>query len=176
MIKKTLIVTLVLVLVVLAVWWVRERTSEPFRPQETVKVETTRDVTLYFASPDASTVVPESRQIRSSEGVLDNMRSVLEALVSGPTGTGVATIPPSVRVLGAYIYDKTAYVDFSKEIVEDFTGGTAAEYMLIASIVQTICGSFPEVMAVQILVEGREIETVGGHLSVARPLQPKDWR
>jgi spore germination protein GerM len=81
-----------------------------------------------------------------------------------------------VRLLAVFIHDKTAYLDFSREIIDDFSGGTAGEYMLVSSVVQTACGNFPEVEAVRITVEGEEVDTVGGHLYISRVLRPEEWR
>jgi spore germination protein GerM len=176
MLKKTLWIVVALLLLALVVWLLRERSGEPLPPEEMAETEQVRDVTLYFGSADARSLVPESRQIRSSDRLLENLRGVIEALVSGPSGDGVATIPSSVRLLGVYVNDKTAYLDFSQELAEDFSGGTAAEYMLVASVVQTVCANFTEVTAVQLLIEGQETDTIGGHLNVANPLKPEDWR
>ena len=101
---------------------------------------------------------------------------MIEALIGGPVEGGTATLPASVRVRGVFINDKEAVIDFSSELVDDFAGGTTAEYMLISSLVQTVCANFPQVEAVRILVEGEEVETVGGHLSAAGPLAPRQWR
>ena len=75
-----------------------------------------------------------------------------------------------------YIRERTAYVDFSREIVDGFTGGSAGEYLLVASLVQTVCANFRDIDAVRILVEGEDVDTIGGHLDVSRPIRPKDWR
>jgi germination protein M len=148
----------------------------PVPPEEAGEVERVREVTLYFASSDANSLVPEHRQIVSSNQVLENLRRVIESLIGGPGGDGIPTIPSSARLRSVFIHDKVAHIDFSPEIVEDFSGGTASEYMLISSLVQTICANFHEVEAVAILVEGNEIDTIGGHLLINQPLRPEDWR
>jgi spore germination protein GerM len=164
-----------MVIVVLG-WYIRERMSGPSRPGDAGEVETVREVTLYFGSDDGGSLVAEHRQISSTRDVLKNLRRVIEALVAGPEEDGVASIPASARLRGVFIDDRTAFIDFSKEIVSEFSGGTTAEYVLIASLVQTACGNFPEVDAVRILVEGEEVNTIGGHLLVSRPLKAQEWR
>jgi spore germination protein GerM len=164
-----------MVIVVLG-WYVRQRISGPSRRGEAGGVETVREVTLYFGSSDGSSLVTEYREINSTREVLENLRRVIEALVSGPQGDGVASIPASVRLRGVFIHDRTAFIDFTQEIVSEFSGGTAAEYLLVSSLVQTICANFPDVDAVRILVEGEEVNTIGGHLLVSRPLKAQEWR
>lgn len=174
--RKTIILAAVLIIAAVVVSVVWKRAGKPVPLEEREEVDRVRDVTLYFASTDGASLVPEYRQIASSDRILDNLRRVIEAVISGPGGDAVPTLPSSVRVLGVYIHDKTAYIDFSREIAEDFSGGTAAEYMLVASIVQTACANFPQIESVCILVEGRQADTVGGHLRISQVLRPEDWR
>jgi spore germination protein GerM len=173
--KAAIIAVAVMVIVVLG-WYIHERISVPSRPGDAGEVETTREVTLYFGSHDGGSLVAEHRQIISSRAVLENLRRVIEALLGGPRGDGVASLPASARLRGVFIHDRTAFLDFSQEIVSDFAGGTTAEYVLISSLVQTACANFPEVDAVRILVEGEEVNTIGGHLLMSRPLKAQEWR
>jgi spore germination protein GerM len=174
--RRTLIVIIAVVVAALAVWLVIRQRPGPAPHEATGEVEKVRDVTLYFGSGDASSLVPEYRQIASSAGTPENLRRVIEAVIAGPEGSGIPTVPSSVRVRAVYIHEKTAYLDFSSDIVNDFSGGSAAEYMLVASIVQTACANFPEVEAVRILVEGEERDTLGGHLRISQILRPEEWR
>lgn len=41
--------------------------------------------------------------------------------------------------------------------------------MLVGSIVDTLT-EFPEVKQVQILIEGKKVETLGGHMDLTQPL------
>jgi germination protein M len=174
---KRLIVIAVLVVVAASVFWlIRWRLVAPPLPEETAEVQRVRTVTIYFGSPDGTSLIAEHRTVPSSDNVSDNIRTVIEALISGPHEGAVATLPASVRVRGVFLFEKTAVIDFSKELVDDFSGGTTAEFMLISSLVQTVCANFPEVESVRILVEGEEAETIGGHLSTARVLRPQEWR
>jgi spore germination protein GerM len=159
-----------------AVWFAWDRMKAPARREEAAEVGRVRELTLYFGSQDAGSLVPEYRQILSSGEVLENLRRVIEELIAGPGGEGVATLPSSVRVRGAFIHDKTAFIDFSTEIKDEFSGGTAAEYMLVSSVVQTVCANFTDVEAVRILIDGKQVDTIGGHLLIAKPLRPREWR
>jgi spore germination protein GerM len=174
--KKVILVCILVVLAAVAVWLGLTQVKPPAAPKDAAKPESLMTVTLYFGTTDGSGLVPEARDIKASGAPLEFAKRVLEALVAGPTGDGVALVPPAVKVRGVYIEGKTAYVDFSREIVDDFPGGSAGEYLLVASVVQTVCGAFPDVQAVALLVGGEEIDTIGGHLDVSRPLYPRDWR
>jgi spore germination protein GerM len=174
---KKFVVVVIIIACVIAAWQIlRFLGGEPdVAPTVDISLKT-RTVTLYFGSRDAQRLVPESRELRARDDVVSDLRSTVEALISGPQDAGVATLPSATRLLGAYIRDGTAYLDFSREIVDPATGSTAGEYIMIASVVNTVCSNFEDVDAVMILVEGEEVDTLGGHLLISRPLIPSDWR
>jgi spore germination protein GerM len=174
--KRLILVLVVLVLAAAAFWIIHGRLGAPPAPEGILETEKVRTVTLYYGSADGTSLVPEVRTIPSRDNEVENLRSLVEALVAGPRRGGVATIPASVRLRGVFINGKTAVIDFSSEIMDDFSGGSTAEYIMISSLVQTVCGNFPQMEAVRILVDGEEVETLGGHLSVAGSLRPQEWR
>ena len=176
MMRRIVFVCILIALAAVAIWLGLERMRGSAPPEQVAEPETMKTVTLYFGSKDGSRLAPEYRDIKASDKILENLRQVIEALLSWPAGEVVALFPTAVKVRGVYISEKTAYIDFSRDIVGDFVGGTAGEYLLVASIVQTVCADFPEVDSVGILVEGEEVDTIGGHLNVSRPLRPRDWR
>ncbi|MBQ5389910.1 MAG: GerMN domain-containing protein, partial [Anaerovibrio sp.] len=51
-----------------------------------------------------------------------------------------------------------------------FVGGSTGEEMLVGSLVNTLT-EFPEIKKVQILVEGKEIDSLSGHLDLSRPVE-----
>jgi spore germination protein GerM len=174
---KKFVIAVIIIACGFAAWQILRRLGgEAEGPAEIDVSQTTRTVTLYFGARDARGLVVESREIKAREDAVGDLRGVVEALISGPQDGGVPTLPPAARLLGAYIADGTAYLDFSPEIVDASTGSTAGEYMLIASVVNTVCSNFTGLEAVRILVEGEEVDTLGGHLLISQPLRPGDWR
>lgn len=174
--RKTVLVCVVVAVAIGALVLVRELLRRPAGPLEPAKPLPVRVVTLYFGSDDGTALVAEQLEIAVSEKALDGLRPLLEALVAGPKGRGVRLVPEGTSVRGVYVTARTAYVDFSRQLVEGFTGGTSGEYLLIASVVQTVCGNFPDLDSVKLLVEGKDVDTIGGHLNVSKVLRPKDWR
>jgi spore germination protein GerM len=174
---KKFVVVVIVIVCVIAAWLIWRRLAREPEVAQPVDVSLrTRIVTLYFGSRDARGLVSESRELRARDDAIGGLRGVVEALISGPQDGGVPTLPSATRLLGAYIADDTAYLDFSREIVDPSTGSTAGEYIMIASVVNTVCSNFSEVEAVKILIEGEEVDTLGGHLLISGPLKPSDWR
>jgi len=51
--------------------------------------------------------------------------------------------------------------------------GTSTEALRVYGLVDTLAANFPEVRSVRILVEGRQVETLLGHLDLSQPLPPQ---
>jgi spore germination protein GerM len=140
--------------------------------------EGSRAVTLYFANRDDEALVAETRLVAIGKEYVDQIAQVIRALLSGPQGEGVNTIAEGTQLLNAfYDYDTaTLYLDFTSEIVSGHPGGSSAEYYTIAAVMRTVSQNFPEVKAVQFLVEGLQVGTIGGHIDAYNPFFTSDWR
>jgi spore germination protein GerM len=135
--------------------------------------EPPKKIVLYFSCPEMEGFVPESFWIERKQDLVDEVKLVLNRLIEGPKGNGlVATIPPKTRLRELYISKGIAYPDFSREFIENHWGGTTGEIHTVYSIVNTLALNFEEIEKVQLLVEGRGIETIAGHLDLRRPLSP----
>jgi spore germination protein GerM len=109
---------------------------------------------------------------------VEQVAQVVRALVEGPRDGGVSTIAEGTRLLNAF-YDSetgTVYLDFTSELVAGHPGGSSAEYYTVAALVRTVSENFPEVQAVQVLVEGLQVGTIAGHIDAYRPFMVRDWR
>jgi len=97
------------------------------------------------------------------------IKSILESLIAGDSHF-TPTIPKKTRVKRVFI-DATliVYIDFSQDIVKDHPGGVWTETLTVASICRSVFSNF-EVRSVKILVEGKEIETIAGHIDLKRPI------
>ena len=121
---------------------------------------------VYFADQQASYLIAKNKTVKKNS-LYNNL---IKELIKGPTGEDlVATIPPQTKLLGVEVKDKTAVVNFSKELKETHWGGTAGETMTVYSVVNTLA-QFNEIDKVKILIEGQEIETLAGHMELSQAL------
>ena len=120
-------------------------------------------ITLYFPDEQAMYVVPEQREVSKDKPIAE---IIVEELMKGPKTPGLepTTIPHGARLLSVEIKDKTAYVNFSSELVEKHVGGSTGEMMTILPIVNSLT-EIPEVEKVQFLVEGKKVKTLAGHIT-----------
>jgi len=151
---------------------VREGTSS-FPSLPTAPTLEERDVAIYFADEDASKLVPETRRARLGAGTSADAEAILTELIKGPQSEGCfSTIPADTRLINAYELDGTLVLDFTHELQTNHPGGSTAELLTAYSIVTTVTENIRGVKRVQLLVEGKEVETLAGHLDLTKPLSP----
>lgn len=165
---------------ILFVWksffWHRVLQEKPV--VEEIEEQGTRTVTLYFGDRNAQGFAVERRSIATSLHRDDEIQAVVEELLRGPNSRrAVRTWPAGTKLRGAF-YDEDlhlVYLDFNSALVSEDTGGSAMETMTLGALLRTIAVDFPEVEAVQILVDGLEVETLQGHIDCTKPFHPRDW-
>lgn len=137
-----------------------------------------RAVVLVFPEWDASGFVTEERQIPSRDRPGEDLLSLLGFLCEGPRISGaVSALPSGTRALAAFFdpADQSVVLDFSRELVTDHPGGSAAEVATLTSILRTVALNFPGTRRCVILVEGAQVETLAGHLDMVKPFDPRRW-
>jgi spore germination protein GerM len=131
-------------------------------------------VEVYFPSAEADGLVGEFREIFDTVTPGDRVKQIIADLISGPTTEEcIRAVTPGTRLRQAYVLpDGTAYLDFSSELTEGLGGGSMKELLTVYAIVDSIAFNLSEVQRVAILINGRPIETMNGHLDLRRPLTP----
>ena len=66
-------------------------------------------------------------------------------------------------------------MDLSGEVATAHSGGSLDELLSVYAVVDALTVNLPAVTAVQLLVDGREVDTLAGHVDLRRPL-PKSTR
>ena len=145
--------------------------KEPVKPVEPPKQEIKQQsFIVYRAAADGrEKLLPEKFTMN------DNGKSAAEnaliALVSTkPQDASMEDVfPIGTKVLSFRVDEKgTAYADFSKELTKKGQG-SYGEMMICYAIANTLT-EFPNIKRVQILVEGKKVTTLNGHMDVEEPL------
>jgi len=133
-----------------------------------------KEVLLYFSGPEGEYLIGERRKILKKNEVKEEAKETIVELIKGPEGKLIPTLPPRTRLLTLQISDAgVAKVNFNAALSRDHPGGSSAEMMTVYSIVNSLALNFPRIKRVQILIDGKPIETITGHLSLRQPVPPK---
>jgi len=127
-------------------------------------------VKVYYPDDSGINLVGVNRQIKISK-VADKYFAAVKLLTEEPTEKDLTKIFPShARINGVMVKGKTAYVNFDGSITENFVGGSTGEELLINSFVNTLT-EFPEIEQVKFLINGKDVETLAGHMDLSMPLK-----
>ncbi len=133
-----------------------------------------REVLLYFSDSEGEYLIGEKRKILKKSDMKEEAREAIHELIIGPREKLIPTLPPRTKLLTLQINEAgLAKVNFNLALSKDHPGGSSAEMMTVYSIVNSLSLNFPQIKRVQILIEGKPIETIAGHLSLRQPISPK---
>lgn len=128
--------------------------------------------TLFFASPDGAGLVREGREIEPCGDSAKCVESVVGELINGPMGDLAPTLPAATSIHAVQLNGDLAQIDLGEEMIKGLPGGSDAEMTAVYSIVDSIAVNFPRIKQVKLLVNGKTVETLKGHIDLSKPLAP----
>ncbi|MBI5178942.1 MAG: GerMN domain-containing protein [Nitrospinae bacterium] len=124
-------------------------------------------VTLFFE--ENGDLKGETASLPSGTFVEDNVKAVFDRLAEGSQTLG-AVLPKTAKLETVLIgEDKTVYLSFNEAFLADFPGGITQEILTASAICQTVFANF-DFPAMQLLVKGKELKTLAGHVDVESPI------
>jgi spore germination protein GerM len=130
------------------------------------------NATLFYISDDGMRLVGFERRLERRAEPAAQARVILEAQLSDPPAPLLSPIPPGTRLLALYLTERgDAFVDLSEEVALGHSGGSLEELFTVYAIVNALTTNLPAIDAVQILINGREVDTLVGHVDLQRPLE-----
>ena len=182
--KKALIVGAVLVgiglwLVLALLPGLLSRQPDSTSPASTGRAADARRIqaNLFYVSEDGAELVSVVREVPFGATPAEQARQIVEAQVRTPADGNVSAIPNGTKVRAVFLgAHGDAYVDLSTEAAIGHGGGTLNEALAVFAIVNAITSNLPDVTAVQILVDGKEVDSLAGHIDLRQPIRrATDW-
>ncbi|MEZ5287822.1 MAG: GerMN domain-containing protein [Vicinamibacterales bacterium] len=132
--------------------------------------------TLYFASADGQRLVGVEREVPLAEGTVAQARALVEALLQTEAPDSLSTVVPQGTALrGVYVSARNEiFVDLDSAVRTNHPGGSMQELLTVYGFVNTLLVNLPTMNEVQLLVDGREADTLAGHVDLRRPLRKND--
>ena len=126
---------------------------------------------LFYVAEDGTKLTSVERDVAYGEGAEEQAREIIAAQIAPVVEPLVSAIPAGTSLRAVFISKSgDAYVDLSREARAAPPGGTVDELLTVYTIVNALTVNLPAVSAVQVLVDGKEVETLSGHVDLRRPL------
>jgi sporulation and spore germination protein len=127
---------------------------------------------LFYVTDDGMRLASVERDVPFGEGTVGQARQIIEAQIAPAAEPYISAVPAGTTLRGVFATEGgNVFVDLSKELASLHPGGSTNETLTIYTLVNALTTNLPAVTAVQILVEGKEVETLSGHIDLRRPLE-----
>ena len=126
---------------------------------------------LFYVGENGTRLTSVERDVAYGEGADEQAREIIAAQIAPVVEPLVSAIPPGTTLRAVFITTTgDAYVDLSREARAAHPGGTVNELLTVYTIVNALTVNLPAVTGVQLLVDGKEVDTLAGHVDLRRPL------
>ena len=126
---------------------------------------------LFYVGDSGASLNAVERDVPYGDNPSEQARQILQAQIAPVVEPLVSAIPPGTTLRAVFITDRgEAYVDLSREVSTAHPGGTLNELLTIYTVVDALTVNLPAVTAVQVLVDGKQVDTLAGHVDLRRPL------
>jgi len=127
---------------------------------------------LFYVSDDGMRLTRVERDVGFGEGTVEQARQIVEAQIAPVSEPLVSAVPAGTKLRSIFVTPVgDAFVDLSREIAAGHSGGSTNEILTVYSIVNALCANLPAVHSVELLIDGKQVETLAGHVDLSRPLE-----
>ena len=139
--------------------------SHDTRPLAPPVAGPTEQVVLFVAHDDDGSLRAERAQIPMPSGRQQRAEELLRALLSLYLDkSSPHVVGPGSDVRSIFLVDPgVAVIDLNAAFADTHRSGILVEELTVASLIQTISVNTPGIVKVQILVDGKERDTLAGH-------------
>jgi len=188
MARRTLLITAAVVGVSTLVWllffglprWYGSkaaRASAPASPAPPAVAGRKINARLFYVADDGTRLVGIERDVAFGDSMVEQARQIVEAQIAPVAEPLVSAIPADTKVRAVFVTDQgEAFVDLSRELINGHTGGSMSETLTVYTLVNALTVNLPAVTSVQLLIDGKPVDTLVGHVDVRRPLSKNlEW-
>ena len=128
--------------------------------------------TLYYGTSDGQALAAVKREVPLGEGPRAQGRQILQSELEAAPPPYLSLIPPGTMLRAFYITERgDAFVDLSPEVSTMHPGGSTNELLTVYAIVNAVTANLSSVERVQILIGGKQADTLAGHVDLRRPFE-----
>lgn len=132
---------------------------------------------LFYVDDTGTTLTSVERDVAFGENAVEQAKAIIAAQIAPATEPLVSAVPAGTSLRALFITKNgEAYVDFSSELTGAHPGGSLNEMLTVYTLVDVLTVNLPAITTVQLLIDGKEVETLAGHVDLRRPLvQNLEW-
>jgi spore germination protein GerM len=146
--------------------------AAPAAAAEAAVAERKITATLYYVSGDGQALIGVQREVPFGEAVVDQARRIVEMQIAPPPQPLASPVPAGTSLRGLYLTERgEAFVDLSADVRTGHSGGALDELFTVYAVVNALAVNLPAIVRVQILIDGKEADTLAGHVDLRHPLQ-----
>ncbi len=129
-----------------------------------------QEVTLFFSDANERFLIPEKRFIAKEKEPEAQAQELVKALLAGSKTGLVNTFPEKAELQDVRMEGSDMLVvNFRESLTAHHPGGSAAEMATLYSLTNTLIVNIPAVKKVQVLIGGKERESLKGHIGLQHP-------
>jgi len=134
-------------------------------------------ITLFYIAEDGLGLVAQQLDLTYGGDVLSRARAIVERQLGAAPSPLVSPFPEGTTLRALYLAnDGNAFVDLSVDVTTGHSGGSLDELFTVYALVNALTTNVPEIGAVQIMIDGTEVDTLAGHIDLRQPLaQSMKW-
>jgi hypothetical protein len=154
-------------------WYGEPATAPVPPPAAAAPVEPARKIKarLLYVDQDGTRLTAVERDVPYAAATADQAREIVNAQLAPAADPLVSAIPAATKLRAVFVTDAgSAFVDMSGELASGHPGGSLNELLTVYTIVDALTINLPAISAVQVLVDGKELDTLAGHVDLRRPL------
>ena len=127
--------------------------------------------TLFFGAHGGAGLAPARMEVPLAPTIAEQAEAILRAALADPPAGMLRVVPRGTRLRAFYTDGRgEAFVDVTSDVVRLHPGGSFGEALTVAALVNAVTANLVAVRTVRLLVEGREVDTLAGHVDVSGPL------
>ncbi len=184
MTRRTLLALAAFALAAAGLWWLLfvgiplwfrspDPSATPQAPAAAAEPASQRKITatLYYISEDGMSLVPVQREVPHGEAVVDQARHIVEVQLAAAPPPLASAVPTGTTLRAIYLSERgDLFVDLSPEVTTNHTGGALDELFTVYALVNALTVNLPAIQRVQLLIDGKETDTLAGHVDLRNPL------
>lgn len=148
-----------------------EAVNGPDLPERKIQVQ------LFYVAEDGRKLTSVERDVPFREDPAEQAKAIINAQLAPVAPPLVSALPRGTTLRALFVDARgDAYVDLSHELTTAHAGGSMHEFLTIYTIVDALTVNLPTIRSVQLLVEGKEVDALAGHVNLRRPVVKNlDW-